>query len=120
MRQITALIVIVLLCGCTDPSSEGPMLKLTIKRDNGSSVGRYRVTHTGTISDSGDGGGEGQSTGEAITIDKIADEGVTVTVTIVDSEDGGSRKQFLVPYDKVITTEIAEKATVIAQLEREE
>jgi NAD(P)H-hydrate repair Nnr-like enzyme with NAD(P)H-hydrate epimerase domain len=120
MHRIIPLIVSVLLCGCGDPSAKPPMLKLTVKRSNGTSVGRYRVSHTGLIAGSGDRGGDGAVAGQSVTIDKIADDGVTVTITISDSAAGESSKQILVPYDKEITVAISKETTVIAQLERKE
>jgi hypothetical protein len=120
MHRIIPLIVSVLLCGCGDSSANAPMLKLTVTRDNGTSVGRYRVTHTGLIASSGGRGGDGAVTGQAVTIDKIADDGVTLTITISDSEAGESSKQILVRYDKEITIAISEEVTVIARLERKE
>ena len=77
------------IVGCSDPSANAPTLKLTVERDNGSSVGRYRVIQTGLIAGSGVSGDDGSVVSQAITIDRITDDGVTVTVTITDSEEGG-------------------------------
>lgn len=120
MHRIIPLVVSVLLCGCGDPSANAPMLKLSVKRDNGSSVGQYRVFHTGVIAKLGDGGTDGAVRSQTVMIDKIAEDGVTVTVTVFDSDAGESSKQFLVPYDKEITVAISQQATATARLERKE
>jgi len=120
MHRIIPLIVSVLLCGCSDPSANAPLLKLSVKRDNGSSVGQYRIFRTGMVAGGGDGGGDGAVATQTVMIDKIAENGVTVTVTIFDSDTGQSSKQFLVPYDKEITVDISQQATASARLERKE
>ena len=120
MQRVIPFLVFVLLCGCRDQNANAPLLKLTVKRDNGSSVGQYRVLHTGLIAGSEDGGDDGAVARQSVTVDKIAEDGVTVTVTVLDSETGRSSKQFLVPYDEEITVAISPEATATARLKREE
>lgn len=112
------LVSIFLLSGCGDPSANAPMLNLTIESPNGNSTGRYRVFHTGLIAGSGDHSDDGSGMSKTVTIDKIEDNGVRVTVAITDSDGGKSTKQMLVPYDQEITVPIAESAKVTAYLER--
>lgn len=96
------------------------MLKLTVRRDSGTSVGQFRVSHTGLIAASGDRGDDRTITAQAVTIDKIADDAVTLTITISDSDAGELTKQIRVPYDEEIIVAVSEEVTVIAQLERNE
>ena len=118
MNRLIPLVAAVLLSGCGDPDANAPMLKLNVKRGNGESVGRHRVSRTGVIAESGDRGPDGAGTKETITIDKIADDGVTLTITILDADGGKSSKKFLVPYDKEISVAVSKDATVTARLER--
>jgi hypothetical protein len=120
MNRLIPLVAAVLLPGCGGAGGENaPMLKLRVKRDNGSSVGQYLVDHTGMISESGEGSADGAVTSrETVMIDRIAEDGVTVTVTVFDSDTGESSKQFLVPYDKETTVAISKDATATARLER--
>jgi hypothetical protein len=119
MNRIIVLVAAVLLSGCGDPGANAPMLKLTVKRANGESVGQYRVFRTGVITESGEGPtGGAVTTSETVTIDKIADDGVTLTINILDSDGGESTKQILVPYDKEISVAISKDATATARLER--
>ena len=95
------------------------MLHLTMKRENGtSSISRFRVFRTGRITESGDGAGVRQS----VTIDKIADDGVTLTVTLIsdipESPAEESKKQIFVPYGKEIIVPDLKDTTVTARLER--
>lgn len=99
------------------------MLHLTIKRENAtSSISRFRVLRTGRIADSGDEGGDGAGVRQSVTIDKIADDGVTLTVTLLsdipDAPAEGSTKQIFVPYGKEITVPDLRDASVTARLER--
>ncbi len=115
MHHFIPYVVCILLCGCGVPKANAPMLHLTVTHDGvGESIGTYRVSNTGLVAGSGD----GASTCQAITVDKIADDGVTVTISISDSDTGNSSKQFLVPYDKEITVAISKEATVKARMER--
>ena len=118
MNRLIPLVATVLLSGCDDPGANAPMLKLTVKRDNGESVGRYRVFRTGLIAGSGERSAEGAVTSQTVTIDKIADDGVTLTITIPDSDGEESSTQILVPYDKEISVAVSKDATVTARLER--
>ncbi len=117
---LCAAIVLLSGCGGGDPVANDPMLKLNVKRGNSESVGRYRVSHTGVISESGERSPDGAGTSEKVTIDKIADEGVTVTITFTESDTGESSKQFLVPYNQEITVAISQDITATAHLERQE
>jgi hypothetical protein len=119
MNRVVPLVAFVLLSGCGDPVANAPMLKLTVKRDNGESVGRYRVLRTGVITESGERGANGAVTGGTVTIDEIADDGVTLTITVSDADGGESSKQILVPHDEEISAAVS-KDTVTAQLERRE
>jgi hypothetical protein len=120
MNRPIPLVAAVFLSGCGGAGGESaPTLKLSVKRDDGSSAGQYLVDHTGIISESGEGPADGAVTSrETVVVDKIAEDGVTVTVTVFDSGTGESSKQFLVPYDKEITVAISKDATATARLER--
>lgn len=122
MHRLIPLIVFVVLSGCGgDGGENAPILSLRINRDNGNSVGRHRVDRTGVISESGEGPTDGKVISrETVTVDKIADDGVTVTVTVLNSDTGESSKQFLVPYDKEITVGISDDTTATARLERQD
>lgn len=97
------------------------MLKLNVKRGNNESVGRYRVSRTGVIDETGEIGDDGAViTRETITIDKIADDGVSLTIKFLDSDGGESSKQIFVPYDKEISVAVSKDATATARLERKD
>jgi len=121
MNRLILLVVAVLLSGCGggDPVANDPMLILNVKRGNNESLGRYRVSHTGVISDTRGGPtGGAVTTSETITIDKITDDGVTLTISLLDSDGGKSSKQILVPYDKEISVAVSKDTTATARLER--
>ena len=120
MNRHILLVAAVLLSGCGDgdPVANDPMLKLNIKRGNNESVGRFRVTLAGVISETREIGPDGAGTSETITIDKIADDGVTLTIKILDADGGEFSKQILVPYDKDISVALSKDATATARLER--
>ncbi len=119
MNRLIPLVVAVILSGCGDgdPVANDPMLKLKVKRGNNESVGRYRVSRTGVIDETREIGPDGAGTGETVTIDKIADDGVTLTIKILDSDGAESSKQILVPYDKEISVAISKDTTATARLE---
>ena len=120
MNRLILLVAVVLLSGCGDgdPVANDPMLKLNIKRGNLESIGRYRVSRTGMIDETADRGPDGAGRKETVTIDKIADDGVTLTVTILDADGGKSSKQLVVPYDKDVSGSVSIDATMTARLER--
>lgn len=124
MNRLIPLVASVLLSGCGggDPVANDPMLILNVKRGNNEalgSLGRYRVSLTGVISDTRSGpAGGAVTTSETITIDNIADGGVTLTISLLDSDGGKSSKQILVPYDKEISAAISKDAIATARLER--
>jgi len=120
MNRLILLVAAMLLSGCGDgdPVANDPMLKLNVKRGNNESVGRYRVSRTGVIDETREIGPDGAGTRETVTINKIADDGVTLTIKIVDSDGGESSKQILVPYDKEISVALSKDATATARLER--
>ncbi|WP_442511813.1 hypothetical protein SH528x_003558 [Novipirellula sp. SH528] len=121
MTRILCIIGAVLLSGCGgDGSENAPLLKLSVNRGSDGSVGTYRVEHVGVIVSSGHGSDLSAVASQTITIDNIAENGVTVTVTLFDSDTGEFSKQFLVPFEKEITVEISQKATATARLERPE
>ncbi len=107
-------------CGGGDPVANDPMLKLNVKRGNNESVGRYRVSRTGVIDETREIGPDGAGTRETVAIDKIADDGVTLTITILDSDGEESSEQILVPYNKEVSVAVSKDATVTARLERKE
>jgi hypothetical protein len=73
------------------------------------------------IGESGERGPDGAiATSETISIDKIGDEGVSLTITVFDSDGGKSSKQFVVPYDKEVSVAVSTSATATARLERTE
>lgn len=121
MNRLILLAAAVLLSGCGDgdPVADDPMLILNVKRGNSESIGRYRVSRTGVIDETRDSGPDGAGTGETVTIDKIADDGVTLTIKILDSDGGEFSKQILVPYDKEISVAVSKDATATARLERQ-
>lgn len=99
------------------------MLHLTIDRENGTdSISRFRVFRTGRITESGDRGIDGSGVREDVTIDKITDDGVTLTITLIsdipDTPTMESKKQIFVPYDKEITVTDWKDSTITARLER--
>jgi hypothetical protein len=120
MNRRMLLVAAVLLSGCGDgdPVANDPLLNLNVKRGNNESVGRYRVSRTGVIDETTETGPDGAGTSETVTIDKIADDGVTLTIKILDSDGGESSKQILVPYDKEISVALSKEATATARLER--
>jgi hypothetical protein len=121
MNRLIPLLAAVLLSGCGDgdPVANDPMLILNVKRGNNESLGRYRVSRTGVITESGEGpAGGAVTTSETVTIDKIADDGVTLTISLLESDGAESSKQILVPYDKEISVEVSKDATATARLER--
>jgi hypothetical protein len=123
MNRLILLVAAVILSGCGDgdPIANDPMLHLKVKRGNNESVGRYRVSRTGVIGESGERGPDGAiATSETISIDKIGDEGVSLTITVFDSDGGKSSKQFVVPYDKEVSVAVSTSATATARLERTE
>lgn len=120
MNRLILLVAAVLLSGCGDgdPVANDPMLQLKVKRGNNESVGRYRVSRTGVIDETRDSGPDGAGTSETVTIDKIADDGVTLIIKILSSDGGESSKPILVPYDKEISVAISKDVTATARLER--
>ena len=79
----------------------------------------YLVSRTGVIDETGEIGDDGAGiTTETVTIDKIANDGVTLTIKYLDSDGGESSKQILVPYDKEISVAVSKDATATARLER--
>ena len=117
MIRALSLLACVLLCGCGEPAA--PTLHLTIKRDNGSSsVSRFQVFRTGRITESSDGEGVTQR----VTIDKIADDGVTLTITLVadlpNAPAEQPKKQIFVPYGTEETVVDLKDATLTTRLER--
>jgi len=120
MNRLIPVVLAVLISGCGDgdPVANDPMLELRVKRGNTESVGRYRVSRTGVIDQKRDSGPNGAGTSETVTIDKIADDGVTLTIKILGSDGGESSKQILIPYDKEISVAISKDVTARAQLER--
>ncbi|GAA4443299.1 hypothetical protein [Novipirellula rosea] len=122
MQRLIPLVVYVLLSGCGGDNGENaPILHLRVNGATGGSVGQHRIERTGVISESGDGPAGGAVTSsQTVTVDKIADDAITVTVTMFDSDTGESSKQFLVPYDREITVAISDDTTAIARLERRE
>ena len=124
MNRLILLLAAVLLPGCGggDPVANDPMLILNVRRGNNESLGslgRFRVSRTGVISETRGGpAGGAVTTSETITIDKIADDGVTLTISLLDSDGGKPSKQIFVPYDKEISVAITKDATATARLER--
>lgn len=113
-------IVCLLLSGCSEP--EAPLLHLTMKRDDGtSSVLSVRVFRTGPITDSGDRGSDGAGVRQSVTIDKIADDGITLTVTLVGIPSAPaqeSKEQIFVPYGPEGTVTDLKDGTLSARLVR--
>jgi hypothetical protein len=122
MNRLIPLVAAVLLSGCGDgdPVANDPILKLNVKRGNSESIGRYRVSRTGVIDETRESGPDGAGTSKTVTIDKIADDGVTLTIKILDSDGGEFSKQILVPYDKEISVAVSKDATATARLERKQ
>ena len=121
MNRLIPLVAVVLLSGCGDgdPVANDPMLKLNVKRGNAESIGRFRVSRTGVITESLHRPTRGAvTTSETVTIDKIADDGVTLTITILESDGGKSSKQIIVPYDKDVSVAVSKDVTATAGLER--
>ncbi|CAN5159419.1 hypothetical protein BH23VER1_BH23VER1_03310 [soil metagenome] len=118
LHRIVSLIACLLLCACGDQSAHAPMLKLAVKGANANSVGSHRVFRTGIISESGDSDSSGRGTTQRITVDKIADDGVTLTIQVTDSSADSWERQIFVPYDEEITVDLPNDTTAIASLER--
>ena len=121
MRRLIISIACIIMCGCGEPESS--TLHLTSKRDNGtSSVSRFRVFYTGRIAASSDRSSDGAGISRSVTIDKIADDGVTLTVTLTiyipDSPAEESKKQVFVPYGKDVTVAHVKDTTLIARVEQ--
>jgi hypothetical protein len=94
------------------------MLHLTMTHESGGgSEGKYRIYRTGLVAGSSDHNNDGKGQSHGITIDAIADDGVTVTIGVSDSQGEQATKQFLVPYDREITVVISSNTTAIARLE---
>ena len=123
MHRLIPFIVCLLLCACREPDANAPMLHLALKGTKFNSVGKYRVFRTGPIA-----GGEdrssstGEGVSESVTIDKIADDGVTLTVTLTvyvpNSPADESKRQIFIPYGREITVALPKDTTLTAHLER--
>ena len=123
MHRLLLFIVCLLLCGCPEPEAKAPMLHLTLKGTKFNSVGSFRVFRTGPITGSEDReSSSGEGTSQRVTIDKIANDGVTLTITLTayvpDSPADESKKQIFIPYDKETTAVLPKDTTLIAHLER--
>ena len=100
------------------------MLHLTLKGSNFNLVGKFRVFRIGPITDNADRKSNGAGTGESVTIDKIADDGVTLTITLTiyipNSPADESKTQIFIPYDRETTVALPNDTTLIAHLERKQ
>ena len=123
MHRLIPFIVCLLLYGCREPEANAPMLYLTLKGAIFNSVGNFRVFRTGPITaDEDRNSSSGEGTSQSVTIDKIADDGVTLTVTLTiyvpNSPADESKKQIFIPYDRETTVALPKDTTLIAHLER--
>lgn len=120
-NRLIPFIACMLLCsGCHQSAANAPMLHLTLKRDNGEeSVGSYRVFRTGPVTASDDRSNGGASTSHSVTIDKIAKDGVTLTIHVSNSPEEESKKQILIPYGEEITVAVVRGTTLTARIETE-
>ncbi|QDU39409.1 hypothetical protein Mal4_37540 [Maioricimonas rarisocia] len=97
------------------------MLHLTITQDDGTStVSSFRVFRTGRITDSRDSGSDGAGGSQSVTIDKIADDGVALTVVLIVDNAAAeeSKKEIFVPYGPEDTVADLNGTTLVARLER--
>ncbi len=126
MHRLIPFLVCLLLCGCGEPDANAPMLHLTLKGTNFNSVGNFRVFRIGPITtdtaDHDSSSGAGTRTRQSVTIDKIAADGVTLTITqiiyIPNSPADESKTQIFIPYDRETTVALPKDTTLIAHLER--
>lgn len=93
-----------------------------MKSDNGTeSDSRFRVSATGLLAESGDQGSDGAGVTRSITIDKIADDGITLTAVLTrtdsDSPPREVKEQMFIPYGKELTVARIGGATLMARLE---
>jgi len=120
MHRLLPFLVCVLLLGCDDPSAKAPMLSLEVQRENGTSatIGRHRVFQTGRISESADRNSKGEGVSQTVTVDEIADDGVTLTFQITEMSGEAWEKQILVPYGQQTSVDLPDNQTLVASLER--
>ena len=119
MYRLATLLVCVFLCGCVDPSARAPMLTLKLERQDGTShsIGRYRVFSTGVLSESSDRDDSGRGESQRLTIDKIVDDGVTLTFEMSDRSGEGFRQSVLLRYGEETKVDLPNQATLVAKLE---
>jgi len=121
MRALFTLFLCVFLSSCGEPAAS--TLFFTMKSANGTgSEGRFLVSTTGVISESGVQGDDGSGRTRRITIDKIEDDGITLTVSLTIMESAKPprelKKQMFVPYGQDTTVAQLSDMTLTAHLER--
>ena len=118
MYRLSALMLCLALWGCGDPGAAAPRLTLKVAGASGSpnTVGRYQITRTGLLSESGDSGG-GRTVVRRVIVEKIADGGVTLTYEVTDSAGDDVARTFVVPYGQETKVELSEGTTLIASLD---
>jgi hypothetical protein len=119
MPGLVPFIACLLLCGCRKRDAHPPMLHLAFHGTNSNSVGTFRIAHIGPVTKSGSGkSAAGAAMGHSVTVEKIADDGLTLTVVVSDSSAQNSKTQVLVPYDRKIVVPLTKDTTLTAHLER--
>jgi hypothetical protein len=118
MHRIIPLLICAIFSGCNTSIANAPLLRLSIKGERGWSTGIFRVQHTGVITESGVGNSGGEGISERVTVDKIADDGITVTIEISDSSAEDQRKQIFIPYGEETTFDFPSGTTVTASVEQ--
>ncbi len=119
MHRVISLLVFLLLCGCGDPSATAPMLTLKVESQNGKfhSIGSYRVFSTGVLSESGDVDGNGQGESRRVTINEIADDGVTLTFEMSGRSGEGFTREIFLRHNQETKVDLPNQSTLVAKLE---
>lgn len=119
MHRFIVLLVFLLLGGCGDPSATAPMLTLNVENQNGTihAIGSYRVFNTGVLSESGDVDGNGQGESQRVTINKIADDGVTLTFEMSGRSGEEFKREIFLRHNEEIKVDLANQSTLVAKLE---
>lgn len=119
MNRLVAICGCLVLCGCGDPSAKAPMLTLEVDRQDGTSgsIGRHRIFSTGVLSESGNSGG-GQSSSQRVTVEKITDDGVTLSFEMSTSAGENLEEVIFVRYGQETRLDLPNQSTLVAKLER--
>jgi hypothetical protein len=123
MRRLVPSLICVLLCGCATPSYTHAV-GVAVKCANGIQSSGGAVFRIGPITESGNlgpitesenrpaTGTNGDACRHRLTIDKIEDNGVTLTIYVSNSSQKEWKKQIFISYGSQIITVLQGKITV--------